>query len=71
MAKYYTEDGGKWNTMTKAEYEMREKIVAIMARHTSTFYGGYGYSSEDGIREDDYEDAADSIMEAFSMVEKA
>jgi hypothetical protein len=70
MAKFYITDGGKWNTMTKAEHEMREKIMAIIAQHTSTFYAGYGYSSEDGVKEDDYDEVADSIMEAFTMTEK-
>ena len=70
MAKFYTEGGGKYNTMTEAEHKMREKIVAIIATHTRTFSGGYGYSSEEGVREDDYDEVADSIMEAFTMVEK-
>ena len=70
MAKWYCEDP-EYSKCSKAEFEMREKIVAIMAKYTSTFYGGYGYSSEQGIKEDEYEDAAEAIMEAFGMVEKA
>ena len=70
MAKFYIEAGGEWNTMTKAEHEMREKIVAIMAKYTTSFSRCHGCGSDEGMEEDDYEEAADSIMEAFTMVEK-
>lgn len=68
MAKYYNEDP-EYSKCSKAEFEMREKIVAIMARYTSTFYAGYGYSSEEGMKEEDYEDAAEAIIEAFGIVD--
>lgn len=67
MAKYYNEDP-EYSKCSKAEFEMREKIVAIIAKHTSTFYGGYNYSCEEGVKEDDYEDVAEEIIAAFGMV---
>lgn len=72
MAKFYIEGGEEFgaNQMTKAEHEMREKIMAIIAKHTRTFYAGYGYGDSSGVEEDDYDEVADSIMEAFVMVEK-
>jgi hypothetical protein len=70
MAKFYTEGGYQWNTMTKAEHDMRERIIKIIAQHTRTFYGGYGHASEEGVKEEDYDEVADSIMEAFVMVDK-
>ena len=69
MAKYYNEDP-EYSKCSKAEFEMREKIVAIMAKHTRSFYGGYGYSSQEGIEVDDYEDAAEDIIAAFGMVKE-
>jgi hypothetical protein len=70
MAKFYSEFP-EYSQMTKAEHDMREKIIAVIAQHT----GQVGYStwdghSEDGISEDDYDEVADSIMEAFGMVDK-
>lgn len=70
MAKWYCADP-EYSKCSKAEFEMREKIVAIMAKYTSTFYRGYGCGSDEGMAEDDYENAAEAIMEAFGMVEKA
>ena len=69
MAKWYCENP-EYSVCSQAEFEVREKIVAIMAKYTSTFYGGYGYSSEQGMKEEDYEDAAEAIIEAFGMVDK-
>lgn len=67
MAKHYNEDP-EYSKCSKAEFELREKIVAIIAKHTSTFYGGYSYSSQEGVKEDDYEDVAEEIIAAFGMV---
>jgi hypothetical protein len=72
MARWYSEIGEEFgtNTMTREEHDMRERIIKIIAQHTSTFYGGYGYASEEGVKEEDYDEVADSIMEAFTMIEK-
>lgn len=68
MAKYYNEDP-EYSKCSKAEFEMREKIVAIMSKYTTTFHRGYGCGSDDGMDAEDYEDAAEAIMEAFGMVD--
>ena len=71
MARYYSEIGEEFgtNTMTKQEHEIRERIVAIMARHTQEMEGYSYYGSNPGISEDDYEDVADDIMIEFGIKE--
>ncbi len=66
MAKYYSEDP-EYSKCSKAEFEMRERIVAIIDTHTRTFYAGYGCRDERGVEKEDYEDVAEAIMEAFKM----
>ena len=71
MARYYSEIGEEFgtNTMTKQEHEIRERIVAIMSRHTQEMEGYSYYGSNPGISEDDYEDVADDIMIEFGIKE--
>jgi hypothetical protein len=70
MAKYYSEFP-EWSQMTKEEFEMREKIIAVIKEHTRQVgYSTWDGHSEDGVSEDDYDEVADSIMEAFTIVPK-
>lgn len=69
MAKYYNEDP-EYTQCSKAEFEMREKIVAIMAKFTRDMEGYTYFGSNYGMPEDDYEDAAEEIMAAFGMVKE-
>ena len=72
MAKWYSEVGEEFGTnqMTKAEFEMRARIVAIISQHTREMEGYSYFGSNPGIAEDDYEDVVDDIMAAFTMVDK-
>lgn len=67
MAKWYCEDP-EYSKCSKAEFDIREKIVSIMARYTRDMESAYGYGLANGMPEDDYEDAAEEIIAAFNMV---
>lgn len=67
MAKWYSEDP-EYSKCSKAEFEMREKIVAIMERFTRDMEGYAYLGSNYGMPKDDYEDAAEEIIAAFGMV---
>lgn len=69
MTRYYSEIGEEFgtNTMTKEEAKIRERIVAIIARHTREMEGYSYFGSNPGIAEDDYEDVADEIMMEFGI----
>ena len=71
MTRYYSEIGEEFgtNTMTKQEAVIRERIVAIIARHTREMEGYSYFGSNPGIAEDDYEDVADEIMIEFGIKE--
>ena len=72
MARWYSKIGEEFgtNTMTREEHDMRERIIKVISQHTRTFYGGYGHASEEGVKEEDYDEVADSIMAAFTMIGK-
>jgi len=69
MARYYSEIGEEFgtNTMTKAEYEMRCRIVKVIAQYTTEMEGYSYFGSNPGIKEDDYEDVADDIMKELGV----
>lgn len=72
MVKYYSQIGEEFgtNTMTKAEHEMRERIIKIISRHTREMEGYSYFGSNPGVSEDDYDEVADDIMAAFTIVDK-
>lgn len=69
MTRYYSPTAEEFgtNTMTKQEFEIRERIVAVMKRYTQEMEGYSYFGSNPGIAEDNYEDVADEIMTEFGM----
>lgn len=69
MARWYSPEAEEFGTaqMTKAEYEMRCRIVKIIAQYTTEMEGYSYFGSNPGVREDDYEDVADDIMKELGV----
>ena len=66
MARWFNEDP-EYSQITVEEKARRDRIVAIIARYT-TEMEGYSYcGSNPGVKEDDYEDIADAIMQEMKI----
>jgi len=66
MARWFSEDP-EYSKITPEEKAIRDKIVAIISTYTTEMEGYSYFGSNPGVREDDYEDIADEIMQAFSI----
>ena len=66
MARWFSEDP-EYSEISPAEKAIRDRIVAVMARHTQEMEGYSYYGSNPGIAEDDYEDVADELMKEFGL----
>lgn len=66
MARWFSEDP-EFSEISPAEKAIRDRIVAVMARHTQEMEGYSYYGSNPGISEDDYEDIAEDIMKEFGL----
>ena len=66
MARWFSEDP-EFSEISPAEKAIRDRIVAVMARHTQEMEGYSYYGSNPGISEDDYEDIAEDIMKEFDL----
>lgn len=66
MARWFSEDP-EYSEITPAEKAIRDRIVAVMTRHTQEMEGYSYYGSNPGISEDDYEDIAEELMKEFDL----
>ncbi len=66
MARWFSEDP-EFSEISPAEKAIRDRIVAVMAKHTQEMEGYSYYGSNPGISEDDYEDIAEDIMKEFGL----
>jgi len=66
MARWFSEDP-EYSEISPAEKAIRDRIVAVMARHTQEMEGYSYYGSNPGIAEEDYEDIADELMKEFGL----
>lgn len=66
MARWFSEDP-EYSEISPAEKAIRDRIVAVMARHTQEMEGYSYYGSNPGIAEEDYEDVADELMKEFGL----
>ena len=66
MARWFNEDP-EYSQITVEEKARRDRIVAIIARYTTEMEGYSYYGSNPGVKEDDYEDIADAIMQEMKI----
>lgn len=66
MARWFSEDP-EFSEISPAEKAIRDRIVAVMAKHTQEMEGYSYYGSNPGIAEDDYEDIAEELMKEFGL----
>lgn len=66
MARRYCEDP-VYSQISREEKDLRDKIVATLAEYTCEMEGYSYYGSNPGIKEDDYEDIAEAIMDYFKL----
>lgn len=66
MSRCFSEDP-EYSKITPEEFDIRNKIIAIIATYTQEMEGYCYFGSNPGVKEDDYEDIADDIMIAFNM----
>lgn len=69
MTRYYSEYP-EYSKISKEEYELRNKIIAVLEQFTREMEGYSYYGSNPGISEDDYEDVAEAILLGFDVKEK-
>jgi hypothetical protein len=66
MARWYSEDPD-YTQISTEEKNIRDRIVAILDRHTKEMEG-YDYCGNNpGVSVDDYEDVADDIMQEMGI----
>lgn len=68
MARYFNEDP-EYTEISAADKAVRDRIVAIIARHTREMESYSYFGKNPGVAEDDYEDVAEAIMKEFKMDE--
>lgn len=66
MSRWYS-PVPEYSEISEEDKALRDKIVAIIAKHTVEMEGYSYYGSNPGIKEDDYDDVADDIMIAFGI----
>jgi hypothetical protein len=66
MARWYCEDK-EYTEISKEEKAIRDRIIAVISRHTREMEGYSYFGSNPGISEDDYEDIAEDIMIEFGI----
>lgn len=69
MARWYSEDP-EYTEISKEEKELRDKIVAAIARYSTNMEGYSYFGVRIGVPEDDYEDIADDLMKEFHISAK-
>ena len=68
MARWFSEDP-EYSKITPEEKATRDRIIAIISSYSREMEGYSYFGSNPGVREDDYEDVADEIMQAFNIKE--
>ena len=66
MSRWYHPDS-EFSEISKGEFELREKLIAIMKEFVTEMEGYSYFSSNPGIPEDDLDDVADKIMLEFNV----
>jgi hypothetical protein len=66
MSRYYSKHP-EYSKITESENEIRNRIIALISKHTREMEGYSYYGSNPGVSEDDYEDIADDIMIEFGL----
>lgn len=69
MTRYYSEYP-EYSKISKEEYELRNKIIAVLEQFTREMEGYSYFGSNPGIAEDDYEDVAEAILLGFDVKER-
>lgn len=69
MARWYHPDS-EFSEISKGEFELREKLIAIMKEFVTEMEGYSYFSSNPGIPENDLDDVADKIMLEFNVSPK-
>ena len=69
MARWYSEDA-EYSKISKAEKELRDKLVAVIAKYTQEMEGYSYFGSNPGVEEEDYEEIADDLLLLFDIKEK-
>lgn len=65
MAKWLSKD-----SEDSEDNAIRDQIVAILSKFTTEMEGYAYYGSNPGIKEDDYEDIGDAILDVFNLQRK-
>ena len=66
MSRFYNTDP-EYTEISTEEKAIRDRIIAVIDRHTREMEG-YSYcGSNPGVSVDDYEDIADDIMKEFKI----
>lgn len=66
MSKYYSDDE-EYSQMSFDEKCIRDRIEEILGTFTREMEGYSYYGSNPGIKEDEYDDVAEAIMDEFKM----
>jgi hypothetical protein len=66
MTRYFSEDP-EYTQISAVDKAIRDRIIAVIAKHTQEMEGYCYFSSKPGVSEDDYEDIADDIMVEFGI----
>jgi hypothetical protein len=66
MARHYSTNA-EYTEISTEEKNIRDRIVAIISRHTREMEGYSYFGSNPGVAEDDYEDIADDIMQEMGI----
>jgi hypothetical protein len=69
MSRWYHPDS-EHSQISKEEFELREKLIAIMKVFVTEMEGYSYFSSNPGIPENDLDDVADKIMLEFNVSPK-
>ena len=69
MSKWYHIDP-EYSQMSKADFDIRTKIVSMMEEHMRDMNNSYHCSPALGIPEDRFEDVAETIMATFKLNSK-
>ena len=69
MTRHYSEDP-QYTEISTADKLLRDKIIAVIDRHTKEMEGYSYFGSNPGVSTDDYDDIADDILKEFGVSEK-
>lgn len=64
--RFYSENPD-YTQISKADKDVRDRIIAIISQYTQEMEGYSYYGSNPGVSQDDYEDIAEEIMIEFGV----